>query len=127
MRVAFDIDGTTDLDPSVFASLMSALKAAGHNVVILTGCSEKKPTQQDLDEKAQYLKSIGQGSCWDELVVFGDPPHKAKAKWVKKNHVDLLIDNSAENADLAAKHCVVLVPWNSMIDAPKKVVHDEGT
>ncbi len=108
-------------------SLMSALKAAGHTVVILTGCSAKKPTQQDVDEKTQYLQSLGLGSAWDEIVVFGDPPHKAKAKWIKKNKVDLLVENSAENAALAEKYCTVLVVWNSLIDAPKKVVHDAGT
>lgn len=108
-------------------SLMMALKAAGHNIVILTGSSDKKPTQQDLKDKAQYLKSLGMGSAYDEMVVFGDPPHKAKAKWIKKNKVDLLIENSAENAALSEKYCTVLVVWNSLIDAKKKVVHDEGT
>ena len=109
------------------ASLMNALRAAGHNVVILTGASDKKPSQADWDSKAGYLKSLGMGAAWDKLVVFGDPPHKAKAKWIKKHNVDLLVDNSAENAELSAEHCTVLVPWNSMIDAPKKVVHDAGT
>ncbi len=127
MRAALDIDGTVDADPSVFASLMSALQAAGHQVVILTGCSEPVPTQKDLDEKAQYLNSIGQGTCWDLLVVFGDPPHKSKARWIRDHHVDVLFDNSAENAELASKYCLALVPWNSMIDAKRKVVHDEGT
>lgn len=127
LHVGVDIDGTADQDPSVMASLMMALKAAGHRVTILTGASAKKPTQQDLDEKANYLNELGQGACWDDMVVFGDPPHKAKAKWIKHNKVDLLLDNSAMNADLAAKHCTVLVPWNSMIDAKKKIVKDEGT
>ena len=127
MRVAFDIDGTLDEDPSVMASLMNALKSAGHDVMILTGSSDKKPSQADWDAKAQYLQSLGMGSAYNKLVVFGDPPHKAKAKWIAKHKVDLLVDNSAENADLAEKHCTVLVPWNSMIDAPKNVVHDEGT
>ncbi len=127
MRVAFDIDGTLDEDPSVMASLMNALRAAGHDVVVLTGASDKKPTKADWQAKAEYLNSLGMGSAYDQLVVFGDPPHKAKAKWIKKHNVDLLVDNSAENADLAEGNCTVLVPWNSMIDAPKKVVHDEGT
>ena len=127
MRVGVDIDGTADLDPSVMGSLMMALKTAGHNVVVLTGASDPIPSQADWQAKADYLKQIGLGSAWNKLVVFGDPPHKAKAKWCHKHNVDLLLDNSAENADLAAKYSIVLVPWNSMIDAPKKVVHDEGT
>ncbi len=127
MRVAWDIDGTLDEDPATMASLMNALRAAGHDNVILTGASDKQPTRADWDAKAAYLKSLGMGSAWQHMVVFGDPPHKAKAKWCKKHNVDLLIDNSAENAELSAKHCTVLVPWNSMIDAKREVVHDEGT
>lgn len=116
MKVACDIDGAADLDPQVMQSVMSSLLAAGHQVVILTGCSSPEPTQQDLDEKAHYLNSIGQGACWDLLVVFGDPPHKAKAHWIRDNKVDLLIDNSESNATLASKYCIVLVPWASLTD-----------
>ena len=116
IKIGVDIDGTADVDPQVMQSLMSALMAAGHQVIILTGCSSKEPTQQDFDEKAQYLESIGLGDCWDEMVVFGDPPHKAKSKWVKKNGVDLLFENSASNAKLASKYCPVFVCWNSLTD-----------
>ena len=127
MRVAFDVDGTLDVDPEVMQSLMSALRAAGHNVVVLTGSSDPVPTKGDVDKKAQYLQSLGMAHSYDKLVVFGDPPHKAKAKWIKKHHVDALVDNSAENAQRASKYCLALVPWNSMIDAKRKVIHDEGT
>lgn len=116
MMVALDIDGTVDSDPTVMQSLMAALMAAGHQVVILTGCSSPTPTKQDKEKKAQYLQSIGMGKVYDKLVVFGNPPHKAKAKWCKKHHVDLLIDNSIQNAKLASKYCLVLVPWNTLQD-----------
>ena len=114
--VAIDIDGSADSDPPVFQSLMAALMAAGHQVVILTGCSSPTPTKQDKEKKAAYLQSIGLGKCYNQLVVFGDPPHKAKAKWCKKNNVDLLIDNSVQNAKLASKYCLVFVPWNTLQD-----------
>lgn len=116
MVVAFDIDGTLDLDPADMQSLMAALKAAGHQVVVLTGCSEQTPTQNDVAQKTQYLKSLGMGSCYGLLVVFGDPPHKAKAKWCKKHNVALLFDNSVKNAKLASKYCTVLLPWASKTD-----------
>ncbi|HVA05513.1 MAG TPA: hypothetical protein VNG12_02110 [Acidimicrobiales bacterium] len=116
MVVGFDIDGTLDLDPSSMQSLMSALMAAGHQVVVLTGCSSKKPTKQDIAEKAQYLNSVGMGHAYDRLVVFGDPPHKKKAKWCKKHNVAILIDNSQENAKLASQYCTVLLPWASQTD-----------
>lgn len=116
MKVGFDIDGTVDENPPVYQSLMSALKAAGHQVIILTGCSAKHPTQQDVNEKTGYLKQIGLGCAYDRIVVFGDPPHKAKAKWIRDNNVDLLVDNSVKNAQLAAKYTTVLLPWNDKAD-----------
>lgn len=120
MHIGFDVDGVLDENPAMFASLMNALRAAGHRVTILTGCSAKVPTQQDFQEKAQYLKSLGMGSAWDDMVVFGDPPHKAKAKWCKKNHLDALVENDVQNANRASKYCTVLVVWNSLIPPEDK-------
>ena len=120
MHVGVDLDGTVDLDPANMASLMTALRAAGHRVSVLTGASTKHPTQDDLDNKADYLRELGMGSAWDSLVVFPSPPAKPKAKWCRKHHVDILIDNDANNAQAASKHCAVLVPWNSVIPASLK-------
>lgn len=115
-KIALDINGTIDSDPAVYESLMSALMAAGHQVVILTGCSSPKVTKQDIAEKKHLLESIGCGKCYDQLVVFPDPPHKAKAKWCQKHNVDMLIDNSVKNAQLASEYCTVLLPWNNRAD-----------
>lgn len=117
MLVACDVDGVLDADPVNMASLLAALRAAGHRVAILTGASTDQPTEQDVEKKRSYLSELGMGSCWDTLVVFPSPPHKPKAKWCAKNHVDLCFDNSAKNAERASKYCTVLVPWNS-IDPP---------
>jgi uncharacterized HAD superfamily protein len=116
VKVAIDINGTIDADPVTYQSLMAALRAAGHQVVILTGCSSPKATKKDKQEKAEYLESLGCGDCYDKLKVFGDPPHKSKAKYCKKHHVDILIDNSVKNAQLASKFCTVLLPWNDKAD-----------
>jgi putative intracellular protease/amidase len=116
VKVAFDIDGTIDSAPADFQSLMEALRAAGNHVVVLTWCSAKKPTKKDRAEKAEYLEHLGCGHCYDKLVVFGDPPHKAKAKWCKKHKVDILVDNSVKNAQLASDYCTVLLPWNTKAD-----------
>lgn len=114
--MAFDINGTLDSDPPVFLSLMEALRAAGHQVVILTGCSEKHVHPKDVQEKKEYLRSLGMGSAYDKIVVFGDPPHKAKARYCKKHGVDILVDNSVANSQLADKYCTVLLPWASKTD-----------
>lgn len=113
MLVALDLDGTIDADPAVFGSLMQALHAAGHRVVILTGGSAKKVGKDEVQAKCGYLNELGVGHCWDEIVVFGDPPHEAKAAWCAKHAVDLLIDNSTKTAKAAAGVCTVLVPWAS--------------
>ncbi len=116
MKVGLDLNGTVDEDPATFQSLMSSLRAAGHQVVILTGCSAPKPTKADKREKKQLLEEIGCGHCYDKIVLFGDPPHKAKAKWIRKHHVDLYIDNSVANAQLAAPYTTVFLAWNDKVD-----------
>ena len=122
MHFAADIDGTLDLDPSSMASLLNALRSAGHRVSVLTGASTPHPTQRDADEKENYLRSLGMAHAWDTLVVFPDPPHKAKARWIRKHSVDLYIDNDTTNAEYASRYCTVLLPWNSVI--PSKL-HDK--
>ena len=93
--------------------LMSALKAAGHQVVVLTGCGQETPEPTDVAAKTEYLQSLGCGSCYDQLVVLGDPTDELKAEWLKANSADVLVDNDKDNAKAAAGICPVLVPWQS--------------
>lgn len=119
MFVAFDLDGCVDSYPREMQSLMSALQAAGHHVEVVTGIQDKQPTQQALDEKAQYLASIGCGQCYDKLVVVNYP---AGGKDVANNKVDylvgagchVLVDNTIPNAKAAtAAGLLALVPWGA--------------
>ncbi len=118
MIIACDIDGTLDADPSGFGSLLAGMKANGHRIVVLTGCSSKHVTQADLDEKGAYLTKLGMGNSWDELVVFADPPHEAKAQWVRENMGpgDLAFENSITNAQLMAQFTTVCLVWGSKCD-----------
>jgi hypothetical protein len=84
-------------------------------VTILTGSGSSEVTEQDFAEKAQYLKSLGAGSCWDDMVVFCDPPAEPKAQWCEDNGVDMLFDNDVTNAKAADGYCTVLVPWASKV------------
>lgn len=102
-----------------FASLLAALRAAGHRVAVLTGASSDHPNQQDWQDKAHYLTSLGMANDWDTLVVFPNPPHKPKAKWCRKNAVSILFENDAKNAKFAAEYCTVILPWQSII--PQKL------
>ena len=111
MKVGIDIDGSADSAPKEFQSLMAALRAAGHKVVILTGVSSPKVTAQDVQEKENYLRELGLGESYDKLKVFSNPPSQAKAAYCAKHGIDILIDNNTKTARLADKYCVVLVPW----------------
>jgi hypothetical protein len=125
MHVAFDLDNTLDTSRIPMQSLVSALKAAGHTISNLTGCSNPTPTAVQIKEKVEYLEALGFGDLWDWLVVIGDPPHERKAEIVHHGApgqdgglppVDILFDNSLHNARLASKHCLVMVPWNTVQD-----------
>ena len=50
----------------------------------------------------------------NEIAVFADPPHEAKAEWLKDHNASLLFDNSKKNAKLAP--CLALVPWQTRTD-----------
>ena len=116
MRVAVDLDNTIDTNPKEFQSLMQALRAAGHVVTVLTGTGDEAATQEVWTEKCQYLATLGCGNCWDDMTVIaspGGPSSDEKAKWCNEHGVDILIDNSKENAKaaIAAGVPLVLVPW----------------
>jgi len=115
MQVAFDLDNTIDAAPKQMQSMMSAFKAAGYKVVVLTG-TENEVTETVWQAKANYLNELGCGACWTQLVVLAhgkNGPSEVKAEWCKDNDVDVLIDNSKDNARaaIAAGVPLVLVPW----------------
>src|ERR1017187_7068499 len=111
MLVAFDIDGTIDAEPSVMQSLMTALQSAGHRVVVLSGTSDEKVEPSEVEDKTEYLQSLGCANCYDALVIVTHPVDDNKAEWLKTNCADLLVDNDKGNAKAAAGICPVLVPW----------------
>ena len=118
MKVAVDLDNTIDSTPKQMQSLMSALMAAGHYVVVLTGTADDSPSQETWQAKADYLNTLGCSNCWTSLVVIASPDADgadAKAQWCDVHGVDILIDNSKENARAAmgAGVPLVLVPWGS--------------
>lgn len=113
MKVAVDLDGTADTDSPTYKNLMDSLRASGHKVTVLTG-SSGSGRGHDKKAKAAKLASLGLGESYDELKVVKRPPEKPKARYCKKHHIAILIDNSIANAKLASKYCLVLVPWNTI-------------
>lgn len=130
MHWAFDLDNTLDIAPAAMQSLLGALKAAAHQITIVTGSSDPVPDATVWGNKQEYLRANGFDSLYHWLVVIGDPPHQRKADfcanggWALGVHgkrervpkVDVLVDNSLQNARLASKHSLVLVPWNAVQD-----------
>jgi hypothetical protein len=120
MRIAVDLDGTIDANPEEMRSIMGSLMASGHYVVVLTGVGSDAPTQEEWQEKRNYLRSLGCGSVWNELVIVShndkDLSDK-KAQWCTENKISVMIENNKDNAKAAVDAGVplVLVPWASRV------------
>ena len=114
---AFDVDGCVDAFPREFQSIMQALRSAGHTVQIVTGTHDVPVTQMDLDEKAQYLDSLGLGECYDRLVVISHPSgdvSQMKADYLESVGAAALFDNDVKNAQaVTGRGVLALVPWGS--------------
>jgi hypothetical protein len=93
MKVALDIDGTISEHPEFFAVLSSALRAAGHRVIVLT---YRDPNRGEAT-KAQ-LAAWGVG--FDEIVIA--PSLEAKGELCGVLGVDLFFDDQDE--------CITAVP-----------------
>lgn len=118
-HIAVDIDGTLSAAPQQFQDILSALKACGHRISVLTGVSSNPVTQQDFDEKANFLNQLGMGQSYDDMTVISNKGNlaKAKAQWCADNSIDVLIDNSRENCTQATSIGIplVLCPWASRV------------
>ncbi|NTU49797.1 MAG: hypothetical protein HGA87_02710 [Desulfobulbaceae bacterium] len=84
MRFAFDVDGVISEMPELFAALTSALKLAGHEILIVT----------DFDEtfrrfREEELATLG--IAYDELII---TPHKEKV--FLERGLDFAFDDDVE-------------------------------
>jgi hypothetical protein len=98
MKVALDIDGTISEHPEFFAVLSAALRAAGHQVVILT---YRDPARAE----ATRAHLAAWGIQFDELVIA--PSLEAKGELCGTFGVDLFFDDQDE--------CIVTVPQNVLV------------
>src|SRR5579863_2000719 len=103
MLCAFDIDGTISSNPYEFSGLMTALHAAGHVVVVISGHDAPEVTQDDWNRKAKFLASLGCAENWDTLVVLPDAGSLAelKAQWLSDNGATCFFDNNVKNIKAA--------------------------
>jgi hypothetical protein len=98
MKVALDIDGTISEHPEFFAVLSAALRAAGHQVLVLT---YRDPARAD----ATRASLAAWGVQFDELVIA--PSLEAKGALCGALGVDLFFDDQDE--------CIVAVPEGVLV------------
>ncbi len=98
MKVALDIDGTISERPEFFALLSSALRAAGHSVLVLT---YRDPDRREATERQLASWSIE----FDELVIATSL--EGKGEVCGSLGVDLFFDDQDE--------CIVGVPENVLV------------
>ncbi len=98
MKVALDIDGTISEHPEFFAVLSTALRAAGHRVIVLT---YSDPARRE----ARMAQLAAWGVGFDELVIA--PSLEAKGELCGTLGVDLFFDDQDE--------CIVSVPESVLV------------
>lgn len=115
MIVAFDVKGTLDAWPKQLGEIMTALKAAENEIIVLTGVTTPHVAPSDITTAKQYLLKIGiTTAMYDRLVVCPAPHPKSKAAAVKQYGIQVLIDNKEATAKKASKQgALCLVPWST--------------
>jgi hypothetical protein len=115
--VAVDLDGTLDIYPQELRAIMSAVRAAGDTVIVISGSHKGFVDQGEVDGKAQMLASLGLDRCYDELVVIPGPETDVadrKAAYLQSIQASVLIDNRKKNCRAATKAgMLALCPWGS--------------
>jgi uncharacterized HAD superfamily protein len=98
MKVALDIDGTISEFPEFFALLSTALRAVGHQVVVLT---YRDPARIEVtkDRLSEW------GIEFDELVIASSL--EAKGELCRTLGIDLFFDDQDE--------CIATVPENVLV------------
>lgn|SRR5262245_32232619 len=98
MKVALDIDGTISDHPEFFATLSTALRAAGHYVVVLT-------FRDPAVDAATREQLAAWGVVFDELVIARSL--EAKGELCEVHKVDIFFDDQDE--------CIAAVPERVLV------------
>lgn len=116
MIVAFDCKGTLDAFPKQLGEMMTALKAAGNIVYVLTGTSGDTVTDDQKLELRGYLASIGVvPDMYTDVLAVPEPHPDNKAQACADFNIAVLFDNKKSTADTINQatggKTLVLVPW----------------
>ncbi len=83
MKIAFDVDGVISEAPAFFATLTRALRAAGHEVYVITDHDEYYREQREAELREW-------GIDYDELVIAGQ-----KERFCHQHGIHFAIDDAA--------------------------------
>jgi hypothetical protein len=109
MNVALDIDDTITRHPEFFAFLSKALKAAGHNVYVISYRADYDFTKIEL---AEY------GIVYDELILAADLDldvqgfYKWKAEMCDRLKIDVFFEDMPEVANELSDSTVCFLPFD---------------
>lgn len=103
---SFDLDDTISSTPDAMAAIMRGLRAQGHQVHVVSGTHHAPATQEDADEKAELLESLGCGDCYDALAVISGPEKRVadgKVNYMRHVGSTVLVDNRKQNIKAVQK------------------------
>jgi ribonucleotide monophosphatase NagD (HAD superfamily) len=84
MKFAFDFDGVISEMPELFATLTKALKAAGHEIYIVTDFDEQYRSYRE-NELAEF------DITYDHLIITGNKQH-----FMQQEHIKFAFDDDPE-------------------------------
>jgi hypothetical protein len=108
MKIGLDFHGVIDSNPELFAELTKMLVEKGHEVHIVTGPDRAKmiPLLDNYDIKYTHFFSIVEDAINNGIEVTWDKEgnpwvdsefwNRSKARYCKRNNIDLHIDDSPE-------------------------------
>lgn len=106
MLVCFDLDGTISAYPEQMCALMAGLRAAGHEVHVLSGTPHESVSPAVITSKENLLAQCGCSTCYDMLAVVANPSNDvadAKVDYMKRVGAAALVDNKKANVKAARK------------------------
>lgn len=111
----FDVDGTITAAPKAFASIMGALRDAGHYVYVITG-QTRDVTPADYTRRRNQLDSLGvhQDVQYDALHIAGPPDWvEDKRLFCEQHLLDFVFEDSLRYAEAISTICPVTVMYET--------------
>ena len=109
--IAFDKDGTIDVDPDFWVEFMETLRSGGWYVIVLSGFEGDVVDENSVAMLQKQLTAMGFEDAYDEAISVANPHDVNKAAIVENRGISCLIDNNKDNVKALPGSCIGLVPW----------------